>query len=254
MVPPSGSRRKHDASSFRRFAITCSVALAMVMLVVPSFAAALGMYPKGSTGVDVSWPNCTATPPASSAFGVVGVTGGLDFKANPCVYKETTWFSNPILYMNTGYPGAKVARRLVPSARRCSLRDDPCAAYQYGFRAAVYAITYAASQNVHASSWWLDVETENSWTNDTGNNRTALQGMIDATKSYSIAPRVGFYSTPRQWRIITGDWKNDLPNWVGTGSTKRSVAISACKKNNFTSGGTQLVQYTFKLDQDYVCR
>jgi hypothetical protein len=126
-------------------------------------------------------------------------------------------------------------------------------AYNYGFNAAEYALLYAASQNVHATNWWLDVETENSWSPSYQENRASLQGMIDAIKQGTIFSNIGIYSTPLQWRQITGGWKNGLPNWVGTGSTQRADAINACSGSDFTAGGTQLTQYIQKLDQDYVC-
>ena len=155
--------------------------------------------------------------------------------------------------MNTGYPGAAIASHYAANPRHCPLSNDVCLAYNYGFNAAGYALLYAASQNAHSTVWWLDVETENSWSANHQTNRAALLGMIDAIKRNTIFSAIGIYSTPLQWKHIMGDWHNGLPNWVGTGSTGRSVAIATCHGSNFTGGGTLLAQYTRKLDRDYVC-
>jgi len=68
-------------------------------------------YTPYSVGYDVSWPNCTQKPPADTSWGVVGVTGGLSFKPNPCMATEATWFKQYALYINTGYPGRDRALR-----------------------------------------------------------------------------------------------------------------------------------------------
>jgi hypothetical protein len=229
--------------------------LALAVFVVFAMGAgqvtALGVYPRGATGTDVSWPNCQASPAGNNAFGIVGMTGGLNFKPNPCLYLETRWFVSPDLYMNTGYPGLEAARQYSAYPRRCRPADEMCLAYNYGFNAAAYALLYAASQTVHASTWWLDVETENSWSDNLQANRMALQGTIDAIKHGTLFPTIGVYATQLQWEQITGGWKNGLPNWVGTDSANRNDAIAACHGNDFTAGGTQLTQYVLKLDHDY---
>jgi hypothetical protein len=42
--------------------------------------------------------------------------------------------------------------------------------------AGLYALSYANSRNVHASTWWLDVETSNTWNNDVAQNQNSLAG------------------------------------------------------------------------------
>src|SRR5579872_686562 len=61
--------------------------------------------PASNLVTDVSWPNCKDVSPTISTWGVVGVTGGLDFHPNPCAELESTWFAHVSLYENTGYPG-----------------------------------------------------------------------------------------------------------------------------------------------------
>ncbi len=130
----------------------------------------------------------------------------------------------------------------------------PCLAYNYGFASAEYALMYADSQNVSANTWWLDVETENSWSDNKADNRASIQGAIDAINRGSFfTPTVGIYSTPHQWKEITGGWKNQLPAWIGTGSEDRKDAISACSDEPFTGGTTELTQYILEIDHDYSC-
>ena len=106
---------------------------------------------------------------------------------------------------------------------------------------------------MHASTWWLDVENGNSWTDSTQQNRASLIGMIAALRHYTFLPTIGFYSYPGQWNIITGKWKNGYPVWVATGSTHRQDAVAFCKNENFTGGSTWLSQYTVGLDHNYIC-
>ncbi len=231
--------------------------MTLAILTITHQAAAFpSIYPPGGTGIDVSWPpsNCNTTPPPQADFGIVGVTGGLNFTQNPCLFSEAHWFDHLSLYMNTGYPELRVAQKFAQTPKPCSSGDNQCVAYDYGFNAAEYAILYAASQGVHATVWWLDVETENSWSPNHTYNRESIQGAIDAIKQETILPTIGIYSTPMQWRIITGDWRNYLPNWVGTGSSKRNIALAACKTSDFTLGGTWLAQYVLELDHDVVCQ
>lgn len=251
-------RRRQNPSLNRRIfglltAICCSTAVLFV--VGHSAAAANYFYPSGSTGTDVSWPpsNCSATPPNSAAFGIVGVTGGLDFTPNHCLFSESHRFVLTSLYMNTGFPGAQAAQKYAGYPRQCPKSDNDCLAYNYGFAAAQYALLYATSQNVYSTSWWLDVETDNSWTSDQQQNRSSLDGMIAAIRQNTFLSTTGIYSTPKQWKQIMGDWKNGLPNWVGTGSPERQTAITACNDSNFTGGDTWLTQYVLSLDHDYVC-
>jgi hypothetical protein len=240
-----------------RRAKLCAIGIVVVLAAVlmTAHVAAFNIYSEGTTGVDVSWPkpNCSATPPTQAAFGIVGVTGGLVFTPNDCLLVEGSWFANRALYMNTGYPGTSLAIKYASYPRQCPHTDTNCLAYNFGFNAAEYALLYAASLNVHATTWWLDVETENSWSTKPQENQASIQGAIDAVRQEAIFATVGVYSTPLQWQKITGGWKNGLPNWVGTGGTKRDDAVAACNGSDFTGGGTVLAQYILDLDHDYVC-
>src|SRR5438445_13075291 len=60
-------------------------------------------YTTGSTGYDISYPQCGGAYP-SGAFGIVGVNGGYPFvHYNPCLGDEYAHTPNAALYINTGY-------------------------------------------------------------------------------------------------------------------------------------------------------
>jgi len=229
------------------------LAIALVLMTFLSPAAALSPYPAGKVGSDVSWPNCRARPPRDAAFGIVGATGGLVFAPNQCLFEEAHWFNGVSLYVNTGYAGKAAAEKFNGQPRDCKPRDETCLAYDFGYNAGIYATYYAASQFVHGRMWWLDVETENSWSPDHQINRAALQGMIDAIDRTTLFPAIGFYAYPGQWQKITGGWKNGYPNWAATGGASYQRAVSFCKGQSFTGGETLLTQFTTRLDNDYVC-
>lgn len=237
----------------KALAILCLCVTLVSIGVMTTSADAASIYPAGKIGNDVSWPNCKAKPPKNSAFGIVGVSGGLVFRPNRCLFEETHWFKNLSLYLNTGYAGKKRAEKFADQPRACARDDEACLAYNFGYNAGTYALNYAASQYVHTNIWWLDVETVNSWSDNVYYNRASLQGMVDAIKHNTLLPSIGFYAYPGQWQTITGGWRNGHPNWAATGDDDYKLAVSYCKGQAFTGGPTWLTQYTTRLDNDYVC-
>lgn len=221
------------------------------LVIFGGVAHAMGAYTTGSTGYDVSYPNCKAKAPGGS-FGIVGVTGGLGFSQNPCLTKQAGWFKNLTLYVNTGYPGSSRGLDFQNFPKACIATDLNCLAYNYGYNAGLYAIDYANSQNVHSTTWWLDVETMNSWTNDPLQNQQSLQGEYDALVASDITT-IGAYSTTAQWNAITGSWKNGWPNWGASTWRTAKQAKTYCTGHEFTGGPTYLIQFTGKLDQDVAC-
>jgi len=72
------------------------------------------------TGLDVSYPQCSDSPPAGEAFAIVGLNGGLANDYNSCLraelsyaqgLKPTTGTTQPVaqLYVNTADPGNTVS-------------------------------------------------------------------------------------------------------------------------------------------------
>ena len=209
-----------------------------------------GQYTSGQVGTDVSWPNCSASKP-KSAFGIVGVTGGTAYSQNTCLALEAGWYSNLSLYANTGWYDQST--HIDPTSPQvCAAGDANCLAYNYGYNAGLDALNYAASQGVHATAWWLDVETGNTWNTNTTQNRNSIQGERDALVSNG-ATTVGIYSTTAQWNEITGTWLNGWPNWGATTWRTAKQAKTYCTGHEFTGGPTYLIQFTGTLDQDYAC-
>ncbi len=236
----------------RKAAVPVLAVLALLLVAArPASAAAASIYPSGASGYDVSWPNCTAKPPAQPAFGIVGVSDGTGYSQNPCLAQEAGWFSNLSLYVNTGWYNQ--SSYINPSSPRvCAAGDNNCLAYNYGYNAGLYALSYAASQHVSASAWWLDVETSNTWNSDTTQNRYSLQGEYDALLANGVTT-IGAYSTTYQWDTVTGSWLNGWPGWGATVVSSASKAARFCTGHQFTGGPTYLIQYTGSLDRDYAC-
>ncbi|MEY2568568.1 MAG: hypothetical protein QOE35_3097 [Actinomycetota bacterium] len=212
------------------------------------------------TGYDVSFPQCGGAYPAKPAFGIVGVGGGKAFTHNSCLASEYAWAAGATkpaaFYMNTGNPGTLSTRWTLPGPSACSgSSSDSGCAYNYGWNNAADALTYASQQTSSATAaaraWWLDVETANSWSTNTGLNVTTLQGSVDYLRAQGVTV-VGMYSTTAMWKQITGGAAMPVPAWVAGASTK-AQAKSFCGKG-FTGGGVRLVQFpSGGFDGDVAC-
>jgi hypothetical protein len=128
----------------------------------------------------------------------------------------------------------------------------------------VPAATEAGINNdVAAYTWWLDVETMNTWQSGNsaalGRNTAALEGMASYFKFRGA--KVGLYSTSYQWNTIVGSTVssnsvlNGLDSWLA-GARNTTDAKSFCSKPGLTSGSSvTLAQYVSKnLDYDYACK
>jgi hypothetical protein len=241
-----------EGDILKRFALFLTGALLMPILTTQA-AGASSVYPTGSTGVDVSYPNCSTAIPKVD-FGIVGVTGGLVYSHNNCLAAQAKKFTNLSLYINTGLNASPSSSYYAAAQFGCN-GDVNCAAYNYGYKAAQDAIGYAQSQGLTSSKWWLDVETENTWNTDVMQNRQSLQGAYDALRATG-AITVGAYSTTAQWQTITGGWKNGWPSWGATTWTTAKQAMKYCTGHEFTGGPSLLMQFKSKqskLDQDVAC-
>jgi hypothetical protein len=215
----------------------------------------LGVFGSPKTAhsiIDISWPNCKKIP-YGYAQGIVGATGGLDYHVNPCLSEETASLPAYALYMNSGYPGENIRKNLQDFPFYCSDNNEVCHAYNYGYNAAVYAIRQAALHAAHSRTWWIDVESDNSWSASPEVNRANLLGMVAAIEKNVFLPKIGFYSYPGQWVQITHGWKNGLPAWTATGQLESAAADAACRHNSFTGGPQIFAQYTDKLDINVLC-
>jgi len=247
---------------FRRLHRTTFMVLVFVGMVVAAMpaAAATDIYPSQTMGADVSYPNCTGTLPSSSAFGIVGVTDGHAFTQNPCFSSEYSWASTigttpASVYMNLNEAiGTTASYGATGPKGTCAKRDKICYAYNYGYNAAASANDYATQQLATSglplpTTWWLDIETANSWSAKTSINQADIQGAIDYLTSQGFT--VGIYSTPAMWKTITGSWPVGLPAWVA-GATATNAPLFC--GTGFTGGPVWLVQYVSSgYDYDYAC-
>jgi hypothetical protein len=236
----------------------------------------------GSTvGYDISYPQCNSSFPSAPAFGIVGVTGGKPFSANPCLGtgdgpSQLAWAGmNAQLYANTANPGPALSTHWPngqTSPQPCNTASNPGSdtaecAYDYGWNAA--ADSYQDAVNAYnslgwaspgstrtpvANAWWLDVESANSWTANTTFNVDELQGEVDYLRSAGAAS-VGFYATPSDWQTITGSTSSFAAyrSWI-PGASSLSQAQANCAGGGITGGGVALTQYPSNgFDADYQC-
>jgi hypothetical protein len=163
-------------------------------------------------------------------------------------------------YMNTANPGT--ASRVVdwygqksPNAN-CGRADEAACAYNYGYNAAKHAFAYAQAQTGAAGrwSWWLDVETDNSWSSNTSVNVADLMGSIAYLRAQGVP--VGVYSTEYMWRRIAGGARlTDVPNWLA-GARDGPMAARWCADptGSFTGGPLILIQWVENnLDNNHAC-
>jgi hypothetical protein len=235
-----------------------------------SFAASHGGKPVTSRGYDISWPQCGSAYPSNPAFGIVGVNKGIVFSPNPCLASQIQWGGGSAaqLYANTGNPGPALSSHWPKgqtSPRFCDPANPDTAdcAFDYGYNAAAdsYADAVAAYQSLGlattpaGATWWLDVETSNSWRSDTSLNVAALQGEVAYLTTVAHVAGLGIYSTSYQWGVIAGGSTafNAYRSWIaGVGNLKN--AQSHCTGTGFTGGGIALAQYAFSgFDADLVC-
>jgi hypothetical protein len=231
-------------------------------------------------GNDVSWPQCNKDLPAGQAFAIVGVNSGLANNTNPCLQEQLEWArsssgaaaSQPKaqLYVNTANPGRAGSWWPVsdeyPTGSKVHNPYGPCragdygtaCAYMYGYAKAFDAAYVRGVSNPAAYFWWLDVETENTWSSNKDANRTVLEGMTDFFHSID-ADGVGIYSTGQQWNRIVGSVSSSsnlypLPSWLA-GARNASSAAAACSKAPLTAGGKVVLTQFIRdgLDFNHPC-
>ena len=258
--------------TFRPLVVAALLAI-MTVFGSSTAAAASKPHPKPpptSRGYDISWPQCGSAYPSNPAFGIVGVNKGIVFSPNPCLASEITWAGGSAaqLYANTGNPGPALSSHW-PKGQTSPRFCDPAhpdtadCAFDYGYNAAAdsYADAVAAfnalglATSPAATTWWLDVETSNSWRSDTTLNEAALQGEAWYFTSIAQVAKLGIYSTGYQWGVITGGSSafGAYASWIaGVGNLQN--AQSHCVGSGFTGGGIALAQYASNgFDADLVC-
>ncbi len=241
-------------------------------------------------GYDVSWPQCAQTLPTVLAFGVVGVNGGLANNTNPCLSSQLSWAAGALgqtreppvaLYVNTANPPPAQAAWW-PSSNSypvgsgsmvanpygaCTGGQSPACSYIYGYAKAHDNATIRGVPNPASYFWWLDVETDNSWSADEIANRAALEGMTHYYLDILKVAGVGIYSTGYQWARIVGGLGavtsgtslvgpsnlNGLPSWLA-GASSLAGARANCHQPALTGGTVTVTQYVMDdLDHNFSC-
>lgn len=157
--------------------------------------------------------------------------------------------------------------------------NDLACSWQYGWNRAVEAVDQrfapaarlAAVSDVAADyTWWLDVETMNSWQDREAGayarNTASLEGMKQFLDAEGAT--VGLYSTAYQWRLIVGDTldltyaysptvgRNLLgaPSWLAGASNATAAEFRCFTLSGLTGGPVVLNQYIYEdLDYNYSC-
>jgi hypothetical protein len=247
-----------------------------------------------TAGNDISWPQCGGAYPSGQAFGIVGVNGGLANNLNPCLAGELAWalgstgyglptsFPRAALYVNTANAGPDLAKSWPSSGTNiygtCTLKaDSQACAWEYGAALAQQDIVWlaGAAKSLAAGgvivsgapgdyTWWLDVETTNSWeTGTTGlpNNVADVEGMVATFQAAGAS--VGIYSTTYQWSTIMGSSIANYPDgsrnnltglrdWI-PGARRQSSAASNCSLKGFTGAVVITQWFGRQYDGDVAC-
>jgi hypothetical protein len=203
---------------------------AVVALGASATSAASDPFKSGSSGYDISYPECGHSYPSGGAFWVVGVDGGRPFTPNPCLASEFAAAPKsptaPGVYMNTGY-SAKYSANVVSdcSSQSASIQGSKTEqqAWAIGCSEGEYSLSYFANKlhGAAVSMWLLDIETANSWSSRTL-NQYAIRGIVDKLTATSSAIPVGIYSNSTFWvRITGGNWNPSgaVADWVTSGGT-----------------------------------
>lgn len=276
--------------------LTALLSAVAVLAAMTAGAAPAMATTTGTLGADVSWPQCpasagdlpgTASGTPAASFGIVGVNDGKPGATNPCLSTEFNWANSlpnsaqvPQLYVNTADPGNTAADwptgntayannpygtcSTVKSRGKIVGEDSQACAFEYGAEQATSDLGFAATAGASTATWWLDVETANTWLSRglIDLNQADLLGMVDTLASGTVT--VGAYSTHYQWNKILGTLTspaatalNALAQWIPTGGNSESTAAADCTDQtalpSFTNGTRTYVQYTNTFDYDVSC-
>ncbi len=261
----------------RRPSVLLVAVLTAAAVLGPAAAATAFDGESTATGHDVSYPQCGSPLPLREDIAVVGVNAGTGTTTNPCLAEQLAWADAPAaggqerlgdVYVNTANPGHLAdwwpAADLTPAGLpvpnhygSCRGAEDSACGYVYGWSIATDDVLRRGVTRPVERTWWLDVETVNTWSWDRAANRAVLEGMADAIRR--TGARVGLYSTARQWRLIAGTVPASsplvgLPAWL-SGSITQAGAEAACAGPPLTPGGrVERAQWVSgSVDRDTAC-
>ncbi len=228
-------------------------------------------------GNDISWPQCNKPYPSGQYFGIVGLNNGLANNTNPCFAGELSWAQQSkglagqdtaALYVNTANPGLGGSYWPIDNSYHglgignpygtCDGTDTPACAYIYGYVKAYDDATIRGVISPSSYTWWLDVETTNSWESNKLANTADLEGMVNYLASIGVKG-VGLYSTGYQWGQIVGPTLagsplNGLKSWLAGASSQQSAQANCALPALTTNGSVVLTQYiSGRFDYNYSC-
>jgi hypothetical protein len=270
-------------SNAARSAMITVLALVTVVFGMPAIASAAAPT---TVGYDVSYPQCGKSLPSARAFAIIGVNGGLATKTNPCLATQLSWAwgsngsvtSQPKaqVYLNTANPGEVRSQVTTwPTSGEtpygpCDGANSAACSWQYGWERAsnsVLSFFTPAAQAARVESdpgrytWWLDVETTNTWQKGSADARARNRATLEGMTAYLVSrgARVGLYSTGQQWTQIVGSVPSSsnlagLPSWLA-GSTSLSDARRDCRNAALVPDSrVTLTQYIVNgFDRNHAC-
>ena len=262
-------------------ALGASALLAVLAAVAaPGAGAQAAERPTASTvarGNDVSYPQCGAELPQRGHIAVVGVNAGTGTTTNPCLAAQLAWGDaigadgtprRADVYINTANPGhlgdwwprSDLTRAAEPVANpfgACAGAEDSACAYVYGYSIALDDLWRRGVTDPADRTWWLDVETMNSWSWNRSANLAVIEGMAAAIRQ--TGAEVGVYSTDRQWDVIVGTAQTSsalagAPSWIA-GAVTEAGALANCGVTPLTPGGrVRMAQWVERgVDHDTAC-
>jgi hypothetical protein len=237
-------------------------------------AAATGPFVAGSSGFDVSYPNCSSPLPNGDSFAIVGVTGGRPFSTYSCFGDLWNAAKTAIaeksgatesLYFNTGYSGAygkdissscstaEESSFTGPTGLSRHLQKQAEQAWEIGCSEVDYAIAAFKAAGVGPAPTMLfaDIETGNSWSNNVTLNQYAIDGIswgmvnLRSDTNQLTVGYTGIYSSAKMWTTITGSSVRSFSpttpveaNWVTQGTCPGTLSSPSTSPSAFDSGGT----------------
>jgi hypothetical protein len=246
-------------------------------------------YPGGTSGYDVSWPQCvsrssaqTKPLPTAPTYAIVGVNNGTIGTLNSCFAAEAAWAGTNLsvyIIMQPAPGGTPVPYESTGPEAFCASTSSECEGYDWGYNYTETDIAFVKAQGADPKLWWVDVETAEGWPTSASFqpvNAAIIQGALDAVKEAGDVG--GIYCTWYQWGEITGSYipAGQTPLWVAGALSLSDGYYSAqsyCQRAlsagdpstlksgpiGFAGGVPWLVQYGYAaysptlLDVDYSC-
>jgi hypothetical protein len=218
-------------------------------------------YPSGSYGYDISNYQIGNYPPLPHTIGIVQVAGA-SFGLNQDLANEAAWAAgglNLYIFLTYGTTGQS-------GDQACATSASP-GACNFGFNAALDAFSKAQAARIDTSvAWWLDVESNPSWSGNQAANAALVQGAIDGLH-YEGLNGVGIYASPGNWSGIVGNYTPAVPYWAADWGLSPAATCQNihAKYSILPSGPVQLIQYSSPsfpfpqggmstaYDNDYAC-